>query len=304
MENPDALMLEVPCSLCGSKEADVLYRSKATASAADAAHFAATTDVFGLYGTLRRCRACGMVYTSPRPDPEALLEGYRTTEDEDYRRESESRCMNGYLSLALLRRHVRSGRLLEVGCSAGFFLNAARTSFEVTGVEPSRWAREYAAKTLHLPKVVETLQGERFPDAHFDAAALIDVIEHLDDPRGMMREVARVLRPGGFLYLVTPDIESLSARLLRGYWWGLRPAHIQYFSPRTLKTLLDKAGFETVLVKSYGRIFTWGYWLSRLSNYPRPVHAAVEALVRLLGLEDKFLYLDTRDSMQVVARRR
>lgn len=300
---PAASFQDVSCSLCGSAESDLLFESTESAGATGAAHFAATTDVFGAYGRIRRCCACGMVFTSPRLRPEALLAGYRATEDDDYHLEAESRCMNGYLSLAVLRRFARSGRLLEVGCSAGFFLNAARTSFEVSGVEPSRWAREYAVGRLHLPQIEETLQEARFPDASFDAAVLIDVIEHLDDPLATMLEVARVLKPGGFVYVMTPDIGSLSARILRSRWWGLRPAHIQYFSCRTLRLLLAKAGFETVLVKSYGRIFTWGYWLSRLANYPRPIYKIAEGLIKLMGFEDKFLYLDTRDSIQIVARR-
>jgi hypothetical protein len=67
--------------------------------------------------------------------------------------------------------------------------------------------------------------------------------------------------------------------------------------------MLRQSGFEVVLRKSYGRIFTWGYWLSRLQNYPAFVRGPVVALVKALGVESKFLYLDTRDSMEVVARR-
>ena len=72
---------------------------------------------------------------------------------------------------------------------------------------------------------------------------------------------------------------------------------------REAAELYRQAGFEVVLRKSYGRIFTWGYWLSRLANYPALVRRPVAALVKALGLESKFLSLDTRDSMEVVARR-
>ncbi|MFA6030690.1 MAG: class I SAM-dependent methyltransferase [Elusimicrobiota bacterium] len=301
---PDPRIESVPCDLCGADDAPVLHAAMDGWPADAAGHFAATTDVFGAYGTIRRCRRCGLAYTSPRLKASALLDGYANAPDEEYRLEGDARSMNAYLSLAVLRRFAKGGRLLEVGSSAGFFLNAARLSYEVTGVEPSEWARDYSVKRLHLPVVARTMDEARFPDGHFDAAALIDVIEHLADPLAALRELARVLRPGGHLYLVTPDIGSLSARLLRGRWWGLRPAHIYYFDRKTMTAMLEKAGFEVALVKSYGRIFTWGYWLSRLENYPRPVYKAVEALIGLMGFEDKFLYLDTRDSIQVVARKR
>lgn len=295
---------EVSCNLCGSPEAEGLFRSEDGFAGGEAAHFAASTDLFGAYGTIVRCRACGLVFTNPRPRPESLLAEYRRNSDEDYFSESESRCINAYLCLAVLRRFIRSGRLVDIGCSTGFFLSAARVGFEVAGVEPSEHGRAFARDQLHLPRLAPTLPELGARDGEFDAATLIDVIEHLADPLGALREVSRILRPGGYAYLVTPDIESLSARLLRGKWWALRPAHIYYFSRRTLTRALEKAGFEVVLVRSYGRIFTWGYWLSRLANYPRPVYGAAEAFIRLFGLQDKFLYLDTRDSIQVVARKR
>ena len=131
---------------------------------------------------------------------------------------------------------------------------------------------------------------------------MIDVIEHLPEPAAAAREVRRLLKTGGYFYVVTPDIDSLSARLLGGRWWGLRPAHIFYFSRATLRRLLEENGFEVVDSRSYGRIFTWQYWLSRLSNYPRPIYRCVSAVVSLFGVEDKFLYLDTRDTVQMIAR--
>jgi len=263
--------------------------------------YAATTDKFGAYGTILQCLDCGLLYTSPRLRPDNLLQEYQEARDDDYFLQCEARSINAYFSLAAIRRHAQSGRLLEVGCSTGFFLNAARLNFEVEGVEPSSWAREYAEKQLKLKISAATLEAARFPDAHFDVAVLNDVIEHVPDPAGLLREVARVTKPGGLLYIVTPDCESLSARILGGRWWGLRPAHIYYFSRRTLAELAAKNGYKVLEAVSFGRIFSWGYWLSRLTNYPRPLYRAVEFLVDVLGIRDKFLYLDTRDSVQMVA---
>jgi 2-polyprenyl-3-methyl-5-hydroxy-6-metoxy-1,4-benzoquinol methylase len=293
----------VPCNLCGSARERVRYESPTPWSEGASDHFAATTDKFGAYGTVRECLDCGLVYTSPRPAPGALLTGYEENEDLDYDSERDSRSMNAHLSLAMIRRHAPGGKLLEIGCANGFFLNAARMSYETVGVEPSRSARDYARGKLRLDVPAATMEEARFPDSSFDAVALIDVIEHLPDPLAMLREAARVTKPGGILYLVTPDVESLSARILRGRWWGLRPAHIYYFSAGTLAAMVEKAGFKVAESRSYGRIFSWGYWLTRLSNYPRFITAPVDLLVRVLGIQDKFLYLDTRDSIQIVARK-
>lgn len=294
----------VACNLCGGDQTDVLFESLDGWPVDKAGHYAATTDQFGAYGRIVRCRACGLVFTNPRVMASRLLEAYRDSKDDTYVTEADARSMNAYLSLAAIRRHAPGGRLLEAGCSAGYFLNAARLTYDVAGVEPSSWARRIAAERLKLPVTAATLEEARFPEASFDAAALIDVIEHVADPKGLLAEVARLVKPGGIVYLVTPDIGSLSARLLGGRWWGLRPAHVFYFSRATLRRLLEDSGFDPVDTRSYGRIFTWGYWLTRLSNYPRALTAPIEALVAALGIRDKFLYLDTRDSMQVIARRR
>lgn len=295
---------EVPCGLCGSKRARVRFRALEGWPPSADGSYAATTDKFGAYGTIQECRDCGLLYTSPRVRAGRMLEEYADNKDEDYFLQSEARSMNAYLSLAAIRRHAQSGRLLDVGCATGFFLNAARLAFSVDGVEPSRWARRYASEQLKLSIKAPTLEEARFPDGHFDVVTLHDVIEHVPDPGALLREVARVTKPGGLIYLVTPDCESLSARLMGGRWWGLRPAHIYYFSTQTLSELLRKTGYEVVEAASFGRIFSWGYWLSRLSNYPRPIYRAVEAFVRGLGIRDKFLYLDTRDSVQMIARRK
>jgi 2-polyprenyl-3-methyl-5-hydroxy-6-metoxy-1,4-benzoquinol methylase len=294
----------VPCNLCGRGEFTVLFSSPFKVPDDQAAgDFVASTDRFDAYGQIVRCRGCGLVYTNPRPLPQVIAGGYIRSVDPEYASEDSSRSINAHMSLHVVRRFAKAGRLLDVGCNTGFFLNAARLDFEAHGVEPSEWASDFARSRLRLDVVTGTLDQAGFPPAHFDVVSMNDVVEHFTDPQAALRQVAGLIRPGGHLYLVTPNIASLSARLLRGRWWGLRPAHLYYFSPATLERMLRQAGFEVVLRKSYGRIFTWGYWLSRLQNYPAFVRGPVRALVKALGVESKFLYLDTRDSMEVVARR-
>jgi 2-polyprenyl-3-methyl-5-hydroxy-6-metoxy-1,4-benzoquinol methylase len=295
----------VPCNLCGHDDFSVVFNSPFRASDQERlADYIASTDRFDRYGQIVRCRSCGLIYTNPRPLPGTIIDSYARAADEDYAMESAGRSMNAHMCLHTVKKFVSAGRLLEVGCSTGYFLNAARLDFETHGVEPSRWAVAYARDKLRLDVKEGTLDTAEWPRDHFDAAVMIDVIEHFTDPRAALDKVWTLLKPSGILYVVTPDIESLSARILRGKWWGLRPAHIYYFSRRTLPAMLEKAGYEVVFQKSYGRIFTYTYWLSRLRNYPRLVRWPVERVIRGLGFEDKFLYLDTRDSMEICARRK
>ncbi len=262
-----------------------------------------TTDFFAAYGRVAQCRRCGMVYRNPREADERIIEAYAALEDGDYLEERECRGMNALLSLKALKRHVARGRLLEIGCSTGFFLNAARLEFDCQGVEPSAWAARIARERFGLEVHGGSFETFEAAPASFDAVAMIDVIEHVLDPGLVLARVSSLLGPGGILYLVTPDISSLSAHVLGRYWWGLRPAHLGYFSPATLRLLLEKVGLEVREIRSFGRIFTYGYWLSRLSSYPALIRGTIGAFVRTLAWEDKVLYLNTRDTMEVVAVR-
>jgi SAM-dependent methyltransferase len=295
----------VVCNLCGGNRSRVLFqRPYAADILSEPGVFSATTDEYSGYGTIVRCLDCGLVYTNPRPTAAALLAGYAECVDDLYLAESSSRSINAHFSLNAIKRFVKSGKLIEIGSATGYFLNAARTDFDVEGIEPSEQACRIAREKFRLDCRLGAFETAPIPPASADVVAMIDVIEHLGDPKAALRRAADVLRPGGILYLVTPDIDSLSARLLRGYWWGLRPAHIYYFDGRTLGRMLEEAGFEVVLSKSFGRIFTWGYWRSRLRHYPRFIYGALRAAIHGLGIEDKFLYLDTRDSIEICARKR
>lgn len=293
----------VRCNYCGVDNAESVYDRPYDASS-DPASFAATTDTFDRYGRIVRCRQCGLVYTNPRPKPESLLQGYAAVVDDEYAEESSSRSINAHLSLNTIKRFAKGGRLLEVGSAAGYFLNAARADFAVAGLEPSQWGCKLAREKFKLEVFNEAFETTtRFEPDSLDVVVMIDVIEHLPDPRKALEQAAKLLKPGGLLYIVTPDIGSLSARLLRGSWWGLRPAHIYYFDRGTMGRLLRDAGFEVGLEKSFGRIFSYGYWASRLKNYPAFVRGLVEDVIRIFDLKDKLVYIDTRDSMEICAIR-
>ena len=299
---PSGDLENVRCNLCGADDSRVLYDSPIDdAAPGRVADYMASTNKFGRYGRIVRCRRCRLVYTNPRPAPATLRGGYEAAVDSDYAEEDFSRSINAHLSLRTIRKLMPSGRLLDVGCSTGFFLNAARLDFEVYGVEPSRWAVDYARRRLRLAVHLGGIEDGGFDDSSFDVISMNDVIEHLTDPRAALGRVHRLLRPGGVLYLVTPDISGLAARVLRGKWWGLRPAHVYYFSRATLQRMLEEAGFRIVLSRSYGRMFTYGYWLGRLQGYPRLIHRTAARAIRLLRIEEKLLYLDTRDSIELCA---
>ena len=152
------------------------------------------------------------------------------------------------------------GTLLDVGAFSGMFMqNAKRCGFNVSGVEPIREAYLHLSDTLGLAVVHGDLHSAPFPAENFTAVSLLDVIEHVFDPVSELREVSRILKPGGIVVMTTPNAEGLMQRIvgmkrkLFGQPWcpiDDIPWHLWGFSPRTFRLCMEKAGFHVEAVDS------------------------------------------------------
>lgn len=140
----------------------------------------------------------------------------------------------------------QGGRLLDIGCGDGSFLEAAARHFEVTGVEISaamanRARQRLPNATIHTrPSTQATL-----PESSFDLVTQFSVLEHEWRPLEALCVVARVLRPGGVTVIKVPNFASWN-RVIRGVeWCGIRlPDHCNYFAPATLAAFLRRSGLE------------------------------------------------------------
>jgi SAM-dependent methyltransferase len=168
---------------------------------------------------------------------------------------------------------VKGGRLLDVGCASGSFLEeAAAYGWEVTGVEPSREHFEIAREKLagKGTLICNTLQEAGLARSSFDVLTLWDVLEHVPDPGGFMARCASFLRPGGYLFLNVPDLDSLPARLLRERWPLFLPEHLNYFNRSSLRACGERAN---LVWRNFGRrwaSFSLEYVLYRLSQHAFP----------------------------------
>jgi SAM-dependent methyltransferase len=211
------------------------------------------------------CEACGALYVGEDPaaiDFDALYgQAYYTGGSDavfaDYVGQEAARRAHARRKLAVLRhlppRIPRQGRLLDVGCAAGFFLAEARAFYDVQGVELSTWSSAYARDRLNLPVFTGTLQDAPLPADHFDVVTLWDVIEHVPEPVPVLAAAARVLKPGGRLVLSTGDWGSAYAQA-RGADWHLMtpPWHLTMFSRTSLQAAAERAGLRVVAWRSEG----------------------------------------------------
>jgi SAM-dependent methyltransferase len=265
-----------------------------------------TTDRFGTaLSDIVRCRACGHMQLQAFPREAELSAAYREAESEDYVKEEAGQRETARGILARIERHTRRGSFLDLGCWVGFMLDEARgRGWDVVGVEPSEFASSYARERLGLDVRSEALMRAELRDGHFQAVFMGDVIEHLTDPEAAVRRVETLLAPYGLLVLALPDAGSRVARAMGKRWWSVIPTHVQYFTRKSMRTLLARTGFEIVEVDTAPKAFTLGYYLERVGGYAPAVGRGLVRAARAAGLAERIWAPDFRDRMLVIARAR
>lgn len=205
-------------------------------------------------GALLRCAACGQLVSPCSEDAyRAALVKWDTAagtlpDSRSLRRHSRVSRRRLRTLLSLLGDRGAAVKLLDVGCSSGAFLRVARElGLEAEGVEISPEAAE-AARQAGFRVHTGLLENAGYPDASFDAIALIELLEHLREPRGLLAECRRILRPGGVLMATTPNGASWTARAMGASWdvFSLHGmgGHVSFFNPGSLRLLAQRSGFE------------------------------------------------------------
>ncbi|HKP53408.1 MAG TPA: class I SAM-dependent methyltransferase [Chloroflexia bacterium] len=209
-------------------------------------YFSAQDYITGDYFRVGYCRRCGLHVTSPVPSEAEIAKYYPPAYYGSGRRFAH--VVEWMLDIIYryrvweIERHQPPGKALDIGCGRGLLLHKLRMrGWDVRGTELSEEAAKYARNVLGLPVTTESLQDAGFPDEEFDLVILWHVLEHMHSPRDVLREVSRILKPGGRLLLATPNFGSWEARWGREHWFHLNvPGHLTHFTPRTLKRLLDE----------------------------------------------------------------
>jgi SAM-dependent methyltransferase len=237
-----------------------------------------------------RCEDCDLMFLNPQPSDEELAKIYTSEyflghdSEEGRRNVSELKRATARQYLAELTRYngAPAGRLLEIGCGEGDFLcEAEAAGYDVLGVEYAAPACATANSRLQRGRVQQgELADAKLPDAHFDVCVLNDVIEHVRDPLAFLREIRRVLRPSGALFIATPCLDSWSARWMKERWMEWKPEHLTYFNKANIQTALLHAGFEDVLVQPGWKILSFDYVLAHFEKFPVPLFTRA---LRLLG---------------------
>ena len=264
----DVDMAVATCNICGSAGASPLVRK----------------DGHCVY----QCSSCGLAFTHPQPV--SLSDQYDSGYFDLYRKRREFRLRRAESRLKQIELIRAPGRLLDIGCSLGYFVEAANArGWKACGIDISEYAAEEARK-LGLDVRAGTIEQAGFEDASFDCITMWDVLEHVPDPTRHMLEVRRILAPAGVVVIGTPDLGHAAFRIKRERWRHLKPAeHIHYFDGSSLRRLLEKTGFEVVRPPVVGG-----------RRFPGSLGARIrEAFARLVQLNDVMVVYGVKNELEI-----
>jgi len=204
------------------------------------------------HGRHVKCKNCHLIYVNPIEKASKINGDYSKMGNPDAPIIRESRLRAAKSQLGLIKNYKSGTTLLDIGCGEGFFLfYASKAGYTTKGVELSQDAAAYARREFGLNVEGKPFNEMQLPDNYFDVVTMWQVLEHLPHPLATLKEVHRILKPGGLLATSTPDIEGKMAKIFRRKWWNLRRLHINQFTAKTLTDMLNRAGFKNVLSTEY-----------------------------------------------------
>jgi 2-polyprenyl-3-methyl-5-hydroxy-6-metoxy-1,4-benzoquinol methylase len=262
--------------------------------------------------TVRRCRGCGLLWV---PEGLAMVAGVSIYEDDspvffkdgrDAYYLDPTNIPNAEERYRWVSAFSPGGELLDVGSAFGHFAAVAQRHRPVTAIELSPVAVKWARDTFSIQISQGSIYGD-YPEfmGRFAAVTLWDVIEHVPDPERALRIVKTWLRPGGKLFISTPDAGSLVARMLGRRWHHVDPVqHLVLFDRRNLSALLTRSGFRVSNTRSFGRIYNTTYIANKISSLGRNTAAwrvAGTALHSALWALPSHLRVNAGDVMGIAA---
>lgn len=243
-----------------------------------------------------RCRNCDLTYVHPRLKPNVLARLYNEDIISPHSYYHETRVADQKTfsqRLDLLQRTLgnkKNIRILDIGCNIGTLLFQARQrGWECHGIDINAQVKPFFRDSgVHL-RIGDVLKSS-YPHNSFDLIVMNDLIEHIPDPRQLLHKAHELLKPGGVLFLVTPDGESFMARILGKHWFHLKPQeHLYYFAQSHLRRLFRETRFTPYSFRHLGRY--------------RSLHTLAEKSASLFGpfsrLVLRFFYLLRVDSLVI-----
>ena len=284
---PPAILLNRPCEYCGLRMLIERY-PRSGERTIDASGFQCTSMTHNSKPQVVQCLACGLICSGDQPESTQLDTLYADVEDTRYLKNAAARTRTFQATFNAISPHLpESGQMLEVGSYCGYFMEVAENrGWKVEGVEPSRWAIDYARRHFGHTSYQGTLeQAVGQLSGAYETIVMWDVLEHLRNPMDGLIRIHGLLDQDGVFCFSTLDIENWLAKMLGRHWPWIIDMHLYYFSRSVLEGMLRSAGFEVVIVKNYRHYTSLKYLAEKAASLlPFPLSGAARLLGPLVPL--------------------
>lgn len=267
-------------------------------------------------GKLFQCLDCDLGFAHPQPTDEELAKIYDETyyqnpelgdrgyEDYEGDKDNLLRTFRRRMEKFIMRNNSEPGRLLDVGCAHGFFMEAAADhGWDVYGIDISATAIEYARKRFGDQVMEGQFPDSTLPSNHFQVITMWDYLEHTFDPRAELEKAHELLTENGMLALVVPELGSWPERIMRHRWLHYKPEHLLYFTRKNIRRLLEETGFRVNSIRYEGKHVTIAFFLKRLSLYLPFVKRPINRLLAVPRINRQSFYVNPLDFMLVLAQK-
>ncbi len=233
------------CPICKSNE---------IAESLQVKDFFQSREIFGIY----KCKYCGFHFTNPRPNEQSIGSYYKS---ENYYSHSNSNSgliakiyqkVRNYTlekKYKLVSSYSAKGNILDIGCATGQFLNQfMQKGWACQGIEPDDSAREFAKTQYGLE--VQKSNLNHLPGNHFNVITMWHVLEHVHDLQEYLKQLRRLIKKDGVVFIALPNIQSYDANHYKEYWAGLDvPRHLYHFGRENVEQLFNQSGFQLLITK-------------------------------------------------------
>jgi len=287
VEKYKGFLESVKCNVCGADDPEIIYPARYELAKPDNINesFRSSGDEI-LIDPLVRCRKCGLQYLTPRLRQDVIIQAYSEGSDEVFVAQAKGREKTFARSFDVIDRfYPGKGTILDVGTAGGSFLSVAkRNGWKVLGCEPNRWMVKWCKENYGIDVHPGTLFDMKLPSESVDVVTLWDVLEHTPDPTRVLEECRRILKPGGIMVVNYPDIGAWVSRLMGRKWVFLLSVHLYYFTPGTIRAILKKTGFETLLFRPHWQTLEYDYICTRIAAYAAWLSSFGKFMGKLLHL--------------------
>lgn len=268
------------CIICNAESSDTVIKAQ---------DFRLNTDK-NIY-RYTKCSNCGLIFLNHSSLEKDFIKYYPA---ENYYKSPSEIFYYKFVGKKIFKKIISKlksdnfgGKLLDVGCGTGIFLNELQKSgYDVLGIDNSHFVLDAVPLEIKDRVQITNLKDANYPDCFFDIVVIRQVIEHLMDPNIELEEVYRILKPDGLLYIEVPNYDCIDSKIFGHNWYNLEvPRHLCQFNFETICELLKKSNFSKYS-KINGLIF--------LLSSPLSIHRSVQylAIDKKLLTESQFKVIE------------